>query len=123
MTDNLEAGAGDLVERLLAAADHCAEQQAIHGNSIDGDCEPHWSSQLEMAEAETVCREAAAQLAAVTAENARLREALEPFAKIAVHYIIDTTTHLYAESEHGRFPMKRLWFRRARALLSQEAPK
>lgn len=94
-TDNLEAGAGDLVKPKGAG---------------DGSLERQY-------------REAAAQLVAVTAENARLREALEPFARIAVHYIIDTTTHLYAESEHGRLPMKRLWFRRARALLSQEAPK
>lgn len=84
-TVNLEVGAGDLVARLLTAADHCAEQQAIHGNSIDADCEPHWSSQLEMAEAETACREAAAQLAAVTAENARLRGALADCATALDH--------------------------------------
>ena len=59
----------EVVARLEQAASHCAEQQAMHGNDIDGDSEPHWSSQLEMTAAEKACRDAIALISSLVAER------------------------------------------------------
>lgn len=76
-TDNLEAGAGDLVERLRALLDEEAADHADDAaDAIErGERPDLWDREITLPVA--LLREAAAQLAAVTAENVRLRERIE----------------------------------------------
>lgn len=138
-TDNLEAGAGDLVERLLDQADHVrlgiackADVTVAAGHLVDR------------------AREAAAQLAAVTAENARLRgQTYLASAEAAEHHRDNAITMWHDEKAKRETAEAQLKVARevlqafvtnfagmedgdgneapeliaARALLSQEAPK
>lgn len=107
--DNLEAGAGDLVERL--------RQRRAYTFSV-GVCDDPLCS-----EAVNHIETAAAQLAAVTAENARLREALEPFAEAAGALDDDHRDGSPIWETAAAMGIDAVHLRAARAALSQEAPK
>lgn len=95
-TDNLEAGAGDLVARL----------RSRKGEAIT-------RTERLMDEAADYIEEAAAQLAAVTAENARLREAIAEIADFDPEGPFDP----------GTLRLIRIAGAARRAALPQEAPK
>lgn len=108
-TDNLEAGAGDLVAELNRIADMAAETIDTGGRE-----------EFDPRGIEDVLREAAAQLASVTAENARLREALEPFAEAAGALADDHRDGSPIWETAAAMGIDAVHLRAARAALSQE---
>ncbi|MGO7089418.1 hypothetical protein AB9E14_23370 [Rhizobium leguminosarum] len=76
--------ASDIVERLQKAADDFEGIRAYSANDINSDCEPHWSDQVDMADASKAVLDAIAHIEAQDLRIAETRAAaLEEAAKVA----------------------------------------
>jgi hypothetical protein len=99
-----------LVERLRTAS-------ARIGSAIweDGASSDHVRKVLT--EGEALASEAATAITTLRDRLADAERVIKPFAEAAESYIVDTGSDLFFESESGRFPAKRRWFRAARRWL------